>query len=478
MYTQNIIYTIQTDREVQTAVTTIETVINRGLYRFTILGAQTKQSSDIKDRVYAALRSSNLLNLKSDNRKIIVSISPETSVKKENFYDLGIALSCIYSIENKTPSYTILALGELSISGKVLPTKRLYQAIYTAYHANISVIACSTEDLDSIDIDTLRILSLYNIEIIADTSLAGIVTKLGLHRPKRKQDQKNAYTTHTNTTPENSSHMLHMADMSTVLRGLYISLCGGHNMIVETPTPQTFSKTYKKVYSYRENKTFGQKLHTYYTRNMYDTETYQDMTYVEKLEDISHSHAIMRRSGGMVGTYTPCACKHVDMFFEPHNQEKKCICSKRSIIQHRRYIEHEHFSLFDIKETYTEKYHELSNDTIDMLHTQIDVVRGIQRKRYIQQKSLCERDLYFYGDNSYLNKHTPLDILEKLCTSEAYDLWKTSGQDDRVLCVAMTIEDIYTMESGEIHNRTQEKKPAISKQAVLLALSYIPKMDF
>lgn len=42
-----------------------------------------------------------------------------------------------------------------------------------------------------------------------------------------------------------------------------------------------------------------------------------------------------------------------------------------------------------------------------------------------------------------------------------------------VLRVAQTIQDILSMESY-----SQEKKLVISEQALLLSLSYIPRMDF
>jgi len=473
MYTHNTIYTIQTDRSISARVTEIETVINRGLYRFTILGIQTKQASDIKDRVYAALRSSNLLNLKSDNRKIIVNISPESTVKKENFYDLSIALSCIHSIQKKPFPYKILALGGLSISGKILPTNRLYQAIYTAYLEHIPVIVCGDSDLMFIDVSIVKTLSSYGIEIIADTTLIGVVEKLNAYKP---QDTHDIIPLYAPSRKGHTANTILLTNMDNVLRGLYISLCGGHRMIIETRATHIFRKMYAEMYTYTEEKLFGQKLYAYYIENLYDTDIHIDTVYIEKLRDVHQSNIIMQRRWGIVGSYTPCACQRPHTFFEPHGQEKRCICSKRSIIQHRRYIEGEHFTAFDIQEVCDQNYQELTDLTVTTLHAQIHLVRNLQRKRFIEKHTMHEKDIYFFGKEIYMNKHVLLEDPVKLCTPEAYSIWKTSGADERALRVAMTIEDIYTLESGNTE-QVQEKKPAISKQAILLSLSYIPKMD-
>ena len=88
MLSSNTIYTIQTDIKNSNTITVIETLITKGIYRFTLLGMSMKQASDTKDRVYSALRSSGLLNLKSDNRKIatekkIPPVDPVKSLERE-----------------------------------------------------------------------------------------------------------------------------------------------------------------------------------------------------------------------------------------------------------------------------------------------------------------------------------------------------------------------------------------------------------
>ena len=171
------IYSIQTHSN-NLELVEIETIILRGLYRFSILGINQKNSSDIKDRVYSALRSQKLTNLKSENKKITVNLLPNNIEKKGNTYDLPIALSCLFCTEETDFNQNILAIGELSILGNIIPSKKILKCLYVAIKKDIKVIICSTSDLKIIDntkYNFYEIINKNNIKFIVGDNLNEII---------------------------------------------------------------------------------------------------------------------------------------------------------------------------------------------------------------------------------------------------------------------------------------------------------------
>lgn len=492
------IYTLQTNINNTESVVHIETMISRGLYRFTLLGMNPKYASDAKDRVYAALRSSDLLNLKSDNRKIIVTLSPDDTTKKEGIYDLGIALSCISCIDKNLPTQNMLVLGGLSISGKIIPTKRVYQAIYTAHLNKISLIVCADEDKQILHTSTLETLSKFGIYIVSATYLKEVIpllknniSHIAKHKTLESEFVKN------NPNPFESDlkardmlGKVYLEDLDNTTRSLYISLCGGHNSIIETQSTDIFQKTYRTLYVYEPEKSFGQSIYNAYTYKLLDTESKKCILYIENVKHIQEIDAIKHNTDTAIGLYASCPCGYQYSFFETHKKEKKCICSKRSLIQHKRFIEGRYFSIFDIQETHVLNNTSsiLQNTTQSgVLHQQIHTIRRIQFFRYIQQNNINKEDVFFLGSNTHLNKEIVTDKPYEILDKKAFVVWTKSEKEERVLRVAQTIQDILDFEAPtsehvqietvENYVQYQKEKPAISEQALLLALSYIPRMD-
>jgi hypothetical protein len=101
-------------------------------------------------------------------------------------------------------------------------------------------------------------------------------------------------------------------------------------------------------------------------------------------------------------------------------------------------------------------------------------------------QNIGEREMFFWGKNIHLNKYIIAAEADKILDIEAYNIWIKSDKDQIVLGVAQTIQDIFNFEKDEgctyietlnDYIKYQKEKPAVSKQALLLALSYIPKRD-
>lgn len=105
---------------------TVEVDISRGLYLFQIVGLPDKSVEEARERVISALRNSLDINPKSENQKVIVSLSPAELKKEGAYFDLAIALGYLSStgvIKGQTEGK--LFLGELSLNGDVQPIRGL-----------------------------------------------------------------------------------------------------------------------------------------------------------------------------------------------------------------------------------------------------------------------------------------------------------------------------------------------------------------
>lgn len=149
MNKSNKVYSIQKTKD-RVRLAETEIVILNGLYKFSILGTNQKNISDVKDRVYSALRYQKLHNLKSGNKKITVNILPNNTDYIDNIYDLSIAMSYLASINQINLTENIVALGELSISGKIISSNNILKALFLSLKENIKHIICTRTDIDII----------------------------------------------------------------------------------------------------------------------------------------------------------------------------------------------------------------------------------------------------------------------------------------------------------------------------------------
>lgn len=490
----NNLYSLQIDIKNSSSVVQIETLITKGLYRFTILGIPHKEASDTKDRVYAALRSNNLLNLKSDNRKIIVSLHPDKTLKKENIYDLGIAFSCIAHIQKKNWTNSMLIIGELSLTGRIIPTKRLYQAIYTAYNENIPVILCSSDDVKTLSSEMIEKISTLGISILHSHYIQDLLMQVDdFYEKKQKQS---LFPTITNInqktikepsleTPIHLKDIVKLESLDQTLACIYISLCGGHKACIETSGIKEFKKIYEPYITYKPKEYAGQSLYTKYINKLHDDVTHTKTTYIDNLK-LERKETVESYEDTVIATHTPCICGYKHAFFT-NAEERRCICSKKSIIQHKRYLEDSFFHLFSMYTTNTQNY--VQTVDIKTIHKQIDFVRDIQFKRFVSCMNLSEREEAMFPNKTYLNEYMNSKDIEKNLDTKAQNIWKQSYTQEKLLQVAQTIQDILDFETNHknievtqsLHTHKthiSKEKPAVSEQALLLALSYSIKMDF
>ena len=118
------VYSAQTEM-LRTTPISVETDISRGtLYAFSIVGLPDKAVEEARDRVSAAIKNSGFKSPKSHNHKIVISLAPGDIKKEGTHFDVAAALSYLLANEDIEfdPEGKIF-LGELSLDGKIRPTK-------------------------------------------------------------------------------------------------------------------------------------------------------------------------------------------------------------------------------------------------------------------------------------------------------------------------------------------------------------------
>ena len=119
-------------------VVRVEVDIRRGLPGTDIVGLPTAEVREARERVRVAIRNSGF-SYPSD--RILVSLSPAEHPKVGAGFDLPIALAILYADGQITLPRSVLATGELSVSGEVIPVRGTLSAVLAAAdHAIESVV--------------------------------------------------------------------------------------------------------------------------------------------------------------------------------------------------------------------------------------------------------------------------------------------------------------------------------------------------
>lgn len=99
---------------------TIEADLTKGLHSFSVVGLADKAMEEARDRISAAIRHSGFKSPKSENRRIVLSLSPADLKKEGSHYDLALAL-CYLTAQGEItlPPEKILYIGELALDGSL-----------------------------------------------------------------------------------------------------------------------------------------------------------------------------------------------------------------------------------------------------------------------------------------------------------------------------------------------------------------------
>jgi magnesium chelatase family protein len=210
-------------------IVTIESDISRGLHAFSIVGLAGKAVDESKDRVGSAIKHSGLTSPKTQNQKIIISLSPADLKKEGPLFDLPIAIAYLIAAEEVTCDETKRVLiGELGLDGSIRPVRGVLNCVLAAKTAGFEEIivpqsnAAEAALVDGINIYGAETLSavIEHIKVVEQTP-----TKLALQPATEIPD----------SWYESSVTLEDIKGQESAKRGLIIAATGRHNVMLVGP---------------------------------------------------------------------------------------------------------------------------------------------------------------------------------------------------------------------------------------------------
>lgn len=144
----------------------VQCAVAPGLPAFSIVGLPDKAVSEARERVRAALQS---MSIALPSRRITVNLSPADLPKEGSHFDLPIALALLSAIDvlPRDAVEGVLALGELSLDGTLVPVSGALPAAVTAASEDLTLVCPEGRGAEAAWVEAARVL--------APGSLAGAI---------------------------------------------------------------------------------------------------------------------------------------------------------------------------------------------------------------------------------------------------------------------------------------------------------------
>ncbi len=211
---------------------TVEVDVGRGLYSFSIIGLPDKAIDESKDRVVTALKNTGLQTPKTENQKVVVSLSPAGTKKEGSHFDLPIALGYLNaSGQIKTIPKDAWFFGELSLKGDILPLKGMLALAEKAKASGITTLYIPEENKREAGL-------VSDVTIYPCRTLLDIVQHLGGEPASQKEIYTLTPYEHRDADVTVGSPHVDMSSVrgqAHVKRALEIAATGGHNIALYGP---------------------------------------------------------------------------------------------------------------------------------------------------------------------------------------------------------------------------------------------------
>jgi magnesium chelatase family protein len=120
---------------------TIEADLTRGLHSFSIVGLADKAVEEARDRIGAAIKHSGFKSPKSENKRIVLALSPADLKKEGSHYDVPLALCYLAAagqlVLPETPAFYA---GELALDGTLRAVRGILPQVVAAKKAGIHTV--------------------------------------------------------------------------------------------------------------------------------------------------------------------------------------------------------------------------------------------------------------------------------------------------------------------------------------------------
>lgn len=228
---------------------TVETDVSVGLYSFLIVGLPGKEVDEAKDRVAAAIKNSGIPSPKSENRKVVTSLSPANIHKVGTHFDLPIAVSYLVAtgqIDIKKTGVINLEntifVGELNLSGEVQSVTGVLSIAMLAKELGITNIFVPVGN-------KLEAALVENINIYPVKSLKELKDFFDEESENFGKIEKQGYIENIESEgEENNDPFEYVRGQQLAKRALLIAAAGGHNVALYGP-PGTGKTMLAKAFS-------------------------------------------------------------------------------------------------------------------------------------------------------------------------------------------------------------------------------------
>ncbi len=154
-------------------VVTIEADLSRGLHSFAIVGLAGKAIEEAKDRMSAAIKHSGYPAPKSQNHKIVISLSPADIKKDGPLFDLPLAVAYLLATDAITiDTARRVYVGELGLDGTLRPVRGVLNIVFAAKQAGfVEVVVPEANSVEAATIEGIRVIGARSLsEVVAHIS--------------------------------------------------------------------------------------------------------------------------------------------------------------------------------------------------------------------------------------------------------------------------------------------------------------------